>query len=1136
MAAAMATAGSGAIRCPRCGMENPPQAQFCMHCGTPLVQRCPLCGAANPPDAHFCLRCGAPLRGEQVPERRVVSVLFADLVGSTSLVGRLDPETTRRLVGEYFAAMREEIQRHGGTVEKFIGDAVMAVFGVPAVHEDDPERAVRTALAMQQRMTALNAALGADLHIRIGVSTGEVVADPRAREGGEFMVTGDTVNLAARLQQHAPADGIVVDDRTHRATRLVLHFLPLAPTGGAEAAGPRRWQVVGLAERPGGKGLRAPLVGRDDEVQFLLALYRRVVDSRRHHLVTILGSAGVGKTRLVEEVLAALADGADPPVVLRGRCPAYGEGLTYWPLAEMLRQECGIKDSDTAAAAAEKLRARVTHVLLPLLGEEESARLAADLAAILGVETARDGAERQGERPRTRRMAEEGLAAGTREVRQAGEHPAGDVLLRAFRSFLLARAQERPLLVVFEDLHWAEESLLHLVEHLALRGAEAPVLTLCLARPELLERHPDWGGRIRNYTALSLPPLPREEGRRLVGALLRGEAVPADVRDAIVAKAEGNPLFIEEILRMLIDGGSLVREEHGWRLASPAVEIRIPDTIHSILAARLDLLPPLERRVTQGAAVIGRVFWLGALLATDGLNAAEAAAALERLQERELVEERAPSSLAGEREFAFKHALVREVAYSTLPKAARSDRHLRFARWLQGNATQRADEFLEVVAYHYEQAWRYRFETGDRAADLARQAIAALRAAGARALSLRTLPEARRLHERALAVLRNAGLEEDVGLLLELLTGRSEVVKWMSQPAVLLEDTETVLRLAPTVGRDDLLARAWLNRAFAEYMYERLGASEEALGRALQLFARLGDSQGEAEALEVLGRITEGLRGTLSKAHVAYRRAMELYRQLQDGQGLARTVAYLGRSLLDGGDLEEARRVLEEGLALARQHHERISEAKCLMGLGVLAHLTGDSPTAIRRHEETMVLAQELGDAVGAAAVRRHLGMHYLRRGRVEEAEREMRAAYALYRQHAADEPAFILRGLAEVLLARGDLLAAADHAERALAAIAPEDPIGLATYGATLGRVRAAQGRGEEAEELFRRSLELLEKSEYRVDLALTLFKYGEALGLLGREAEGRQVLQRARQLFAQMGAGGFVQEIGALLPVVTT
>jgi len=1124
------------IRCPRCDTLNPAEAQFCMRCGTPLVQHCAVCGAENPLDAHFCLRCGAPLRGAQAPERRVVSVLFADLVGSTSMTGRLDPEAMRRIIGDYFAAMREEIQRHGGTVEKFIGDAVMAVFGLPAAHEDDPERAVRAALAMQQRMAALNTRLAADLHIRIGISTGEVVADLRAVDAGEFMVTGEVVNLAARLQQAAPPDGIVGDDRTYSATRLAIQFAPLPPAVEGDFADRNRWQVTGLAERPAGKGLRAPLVGRDDEMQFLQALYRRAVEGRRHHLVTIIGSAGVGKTRLVEELLHVLSSSAEPPRVLRGRCPAYGEGLTYWPLAEMLKQECGIKDNDPAPTVGEKLHARVLHVCGPVFGPEESERIAADLATVLGVEVPRDHEGLWRERLQALKLAVEGVTVSPRD-RAAGERPAGDALLRAFRSLLLAIAQSRPLLVVFEDLHWAEESLLDLVENLALRGVDAPVLNLCLARPELLERHPDWGGRIRNYTALSLSPLPKEQGRRLIGELLQGQAIPPDVRDAIVAKAEGNPFFIEEILRMLVDGGTLVRDERGWHLTSYPVEIRIPDTIHSILAARLDLLPALERRVTQDAAVVGRIFWLGALVATDGLNATEAVAALERLQDRELVEERAVSSLAGEREFAFKHALIREVAYTTLPKAARSDKHLRFARWLETTAAQTADKFLEVLAYHYEQAWRYRFETGDKAVDLARRAIDALRAAGARALALRTLPEARRLYERALAVLRNAGLDDDLPLLLELLTSRSEVVKWMTQPAVLLEDTETVLQLAPTIGRDDLLARAWLNRAFAEYLEERLQPAEEALSRALELFRKLGDRKGEADALEVLGRITDVLRGKLTKAQVAYRKAIDLYRDLGDDQGMARTMARLGRCLLNSGALSDARPVLVEALTLARQHSERISETHSVMGLAILAHLTGDSPEAIRLHQEAIALVQELGDAAGQASIRRHLGMHYLRQGRLEEAEREMQTAYTIYRENVQGDPSVVLRGYAEVLVAKGDLLAAADYAERALAAIDPHgDPIGTATFGATLGKVRAAQGRAQEAESLFRRSVEILDASEYRIDLALTLQKYGEALRLLGQPERARPMLERARQLFAEMGAMQFVNEIDAQLQMVAT
>jgi class 3 adenylate cyclase/tetratricopeptide (TPR) repeat protein len=1124
------------IRCARCDMENPPEAQFCMRCGAALTRSCPACGTDNPRDADFCLRCGTPLAEGSSAERRVLSILFADLIGSTPLTNRLDPEPMRRIIAEYFSAMREEVERHGGIVEKFIGDAVMAVFGLPATHEDDPERAVRAAVAMQQRMPALNVRLDADLHIRIGISTGEVVADPRAVQSGEFMVTGEVVNLAARLQQHAASDSIAVDERTYGATKLATLYRPLPPAADGEFAGRPRWQVVGLAERPAAKGLRSSLVGRDDEMHFLRALYRRVVEGRQHHLVTVIGSAGVGKTRLVEELLLVLGDAADPPQVLRGRCPAYGEGLTYWPLAEMLKQEGDIKDNDAAHTVSEKLRTSIQRVCGPLFGREESERIAQDLASVLGVEFPQDDEVLRRDRLQGLKLAVEGRPADSGDVRAAGERPTSDLLLRAVRSFLMAKAQARPLLLIFEDLHWAEESLLDLVEHLALRGVDAPVLTLCLARPELFERHPEWGGRIRNYTALSLSPLPKEQGRRLIGELLQSQAIPADVRDAIIAKAEGNPFFIEEILRMLIDGGSLVRDERGWHWASYPLEIRIPDTIHSILAARLDLLPALERRVTQDAAVAGRIFWLGALVATDGLNAKEAVAALERLQERELVEERAVSSLAGEREFAFKHALIREVAYSTLAKAARSDKHIRFAGWLETTAAETADKFLAVLAYHYEQAWRYRFETGDKAVDLARKAIDALRAAGGRALALRTLPEGRRLTERALAILRNAGLANDVPLLLELLTNRSEIVKWMTQPAVVLEDTETVLRLAPTIGRDDLLARAWLNRAFAEYERERLQPAEEALSRALELFGKRGDRQGEADGLEVLGRIIEGLRGKLSKAQIAYRKAFDLYRSLGDGQGMARTMARLGRCVLNGGGLSDARQILVEALTLARQHHERISETNSLMGLAVLAHLTGDAPEAIRLHQEAIAMMQELGDPAGLAGIRRHLGMHYLRQGRLDEAEREMQSARAVYREHVQAEPVFILRSLAEVYLAKGDLLTAADYAEQALAGVDAADDISKATHEATLGKVRAVQGRGEEAEALFQRSLEILEGSEYRIDLAITLMKYGEALLLLDQPQRARPLLERARTLFAEMEATQFVSEIGTRLEMVAT
>lgn len=1082
-----------------------------MACGQALVWPCPRCGQANPPEAHFCLRCGTPLGEAALVERRVTSVLFADVVASTSLAQRRDPEAMRAIVARYFATMREEIERHGGVVEKFIGDAVMAVFGLPAAHEDDPQRAVRAALAMQARLPALNAQLGIDLHLRIGISTGEVVADPRAVAAGQLMVTGEVVNLASRLQEDAPADGIAVDDRTARATRPAVEFRPLPPAAG-EFAGQARWLVTGVAAEAAAHRLRAGMVGREDEVQFLLAVYRRAVEGRRLHVVTVIGQAGVGKSRLVAEWLDRLRAIPPAPAILRGRCPAYGEGLTYRPLAEALRADAGIKENEPPAVAADRLRAHLRAAAGGSLRDDHVDAVAADLVALLGSPVA----------PRP----------GAPDLRAPG-----DGLFRSLRAFLAARARRQPVVVVIEDLHWAEETLLDLLRQLAARGTDGPVLLVGLARPELLERHPDWGAGLRNATTVSLAPLPDDAGERLVTALLKGAPPPADVRAAVLARAEGNPLFIQEILRMLIEGGWLVRDEAGWRWGTYPRNIQIPDTIHGILASRLDLLSPLEKHCVQDAAVVGRTFWLGALVATSELTAAEAIAALTRLQERDLVEERSASSIAGEREFAFTHALVREVAYTTLPKARRSASHLRFARWLERTAGPEHGDVLPALAHHYEHAWRYRFETGDRAPELARGAVDVLRRAAIRAVGLRAFPEARRFCDRALAVLENAGLEGDVALLLELLVLRTEGAKWTSRPDLVLKDTDTVIRLAPTVGRDDLLARAWLNRAFAEYDRLHLQLAEDALRVASDLFERLQDRRGRGEALEILGAITEDLRGRLSTAQDAYRQALALYRELGDGQGMARTMAWYGRAIIDAGRLDEAHAVLEEALALARAHHERISEAYALAAQGVLAHLAGTSPAAVQKFQEAIAIRQALGDPLSEAATRRHLGMHLLRQGRLDEAEREFETARAIRRAHGArTEATNLLRGLAEVALARGDLLAAAEYAEQALAGVQPPDEMLRASHLATLARIRAAQGRAADAEELFRESLAIVERREYRIDLALTWLKYGEALALLGHADRARAALERARALFAEMGATNFVREADRRLPSLRT
>jgi len=1098
------------MTCPACGKENPGAARFCMFCATRLSQSCSACGADNPIGADFCLTCGASLAAADSAERRIVSVVFADIVGSTSLARRMDPEPVRGILSEFFSAMREEVARYGGSVEKFVGDAIMAVFGLPQAHEDDPRRAVRCAVAMQRRMASLRPKIG-DVHIHIGISTGEVIADPKAASAREFMVTGEAVNLAARLQQQAPSDAIVVEDRTRAATQFFVHYRPLPGPGAGDFGDRPRWLVSGIVDGARTKQLRAPLLGRTDQVHLLLALYRHAVENRRHHLVALLGPAGIGKTRLAEEVLDSLSRRRISPTILRGSCPAYGDGLTFSPLAEMLRQECNILETDAPPIVAEKLFAGVHRACAPLLGSDDSRTIAAGLGVLLGI----DSVERRVSLPDPREGDESGSASTT--------------LFQSLRAFLKAKAESKPLILLFEDLHWAEESLLDLLEQLATRGVDAPLLILSLARPELLERHPAWGQRVRNYTTMSLPPLSAEQSQQLIAELLKGGAIPPDVRQRILEKTEGNAFFIGETLRMLIDNRNLVRDAGGaWGWTGEPVDIRMPDTVHGIILSRIDLLPALEKRVVQDASVSGRIFWLGSVTAM-GLHATEALAALERLQERDLVEGHPSSAVPGDREYAFTHALIPEVAYATLSKVSRSGRHLRFADWLEGVA-QHGDEFLEVLAHHYEDAWRYQFETGEDAQDTARKAIQTIRKASARAKARWTLPESRRLCDRALRILHTAGLDTDISLLLELLIDRSEVVKWLDAPDVVLEDTQTVIDMAPTVGRPDLLARAWLNRAFAADDRGRLNDAEDALQRAETLFRSLNDQHGEAETLEMLGFITEDLRGKLTAAREAYRRALNLYREISNLQGVVRTTVRVGRCHANAGELHRAERVLVDALDLAKQSNERISEAGAVVGLGIVAHMSGQSDVASRRYRDAIAIYLELGDLMGAASAHRYLGMHHLRMGALDEAEAALQEARALRAEHGArSESAVILRGLAELSLARGDLVRAAEYAEEAFKAAPDFDRLAKATHGVTLARVRASQGREAEAETLFQRSLRFLGPSEYAVDLALSLLKYGDALLVLKQPDRAWPLFKRARELFANMGSALFVREIDA-------
>ncbi len=643
------------------------------------ARACPRCGVDLPPDARFCPSCGLAIGAQIHPEeRRLVTVLFADVTGSTQLGERLDPEHLREVMASYFAAMREEIEAEGGTVEKFIGDAVMAAFGVPAAHEDDPARALRAALRMRDRLEAVNerlsAARGVTLQIRIGVNTGEVLAsvDPQP---GEPMVTGDAVNVAARLQSAAEPRGILVSERTARGARGFRfgETMSLDLKGKAEPVHAMELlEGAAAVQDRGVPGLHAPMVGRDEELSLLLSLFRRSATEGRPNLVTIYGDAGVGKSRLTSEFL--LRTEREGATVVRGRCLPYGEGITYWPLAEILKGYAGVLDSDPPELALEKIR-KAGRELLTDDVTSDPGRATAALAFTVNVADPEFDFE----------------SMEPREVRQE--------VHAAWRSFFSALAAETPLVVIVEDIHWADPALLDLLDESSERVVGA-VLFVCPSRPDLAATRPAWGGGRRNHSSIALDPLTPEQADKLVHELLTIDDLPPSVHSRILERAEGNPFFLEEIVRQLIDEGHLVREGDRWRALDEIEHVVIPDTVQAVLAARFDLLDGQDKRVLQAAAVVGRVFWPGPVALLTHVSDEAVDASLRILEDRELVLSRLTSSLAGQEELIFKHVLIRDVAYESLPRRDRTEAHAAAARWVEETAGDRAGELSELLAYH----------------------------------------------------------------------------------------------------------------------------------------------------------------------------------------------------------------------------------------------------------------------------------------------------------------------------------------------------------------------------------------------------------------------------------------------------
>ena len=1027
---------------------------------------CAACGHDNRPGARFCDACGAALAGRTPgtgEQRKTVTVLFSDVTGSTALGERLDPESLRAVMARYFELARTVVERHGGSVEKFIGDAVMAVFGVPVLHEDDALRAVRAAADLRAGLAGLNESLERDyatsLELRIGVNTGEVVTGTEER-----LATGDAVNVAARLQQAARPGEILLGPETEVLVRGSAGVEPLEPLElKGKAAAVEAFRLVSVAATTPPRGVGPAMVGRSRELERLRAAMAQAVSDRSCQLFTVLGAAGVGKSRLAHEFL----DGLDGTTILRGTCLSYGEGITYWPVVEIVKQLLGAEPGRRLAALG--LDESTTRPLRSLLGEQ--------------VQTS----------------AEE--------------------IAWAVRRLLEAEAAQAPLVVVLDDVHWGEDVFLDLVDHLADLSRGVPLLVLCMARPELLDRRPNWGGGKLNATTVLLEPLSAGDAEALVAQLLEGAHVDEQLRGRVLEAAEGNPLFVQEM-------AGLVRD-------SPGADVTVPPTIQALLAARLDQLDPDERVVLERGSVEGRVFHRGAVQALSP-SEAELSTPLTALVRRELVRpDRA--QLPGENAYRFRHLLIRDAAYDALPKATRADLHERFATWI-GERGAGLVELDEVVGYHLEQAFRYRIElgpAGEGGRALADRAAERLASAGRRAVS-------------------RGDLRGAVSLL-----GRAEELFTPDDPRRL-----TVL---PVLGRALYDSGDW-DRAHATLT--------DAITRA----RASGDRRGEADARVSLGHLDmfndpslthDGMREMLAEP-------LRVFEELGDEAGLARALGLAGQLRFWAGDSTNAIGDLERAAAHARAAGDRQQESQSL-GYVVIACVHGSMPVeraleVCRRARETVGVDRRLE----VASLRGEANLHAMA-GRIEDARASMAAAVALAEELGLGVMAASIRvecgrvevfggdpvgaerlarpgldelerignlghwvtgaiTLADALYAQGrfdESEAVADQVNARSMNDDTDPQIGWRRIKAKVlarrGELEAARAAGDEAVEIASRTDFLEHRAVAHADLAMVL-------ETAGRRDEARAELARALELSEQKGIVTFVEryraELEALVP----
>ena len=1048
------------LRCPGCGEENPDRFRLCGYCGSALV--------AQPPPQEV---------------RKTVTIVFCDLKGSTELGDRLDSEALREVLATYFSAMKPALERHGGTIEKYIGDAIMAVFGLPRMHEDDALRAVRAAAMMREALEDLNVTLraqfGITLQNRTGVNSGEVVAG----EGGDSqrLATGDTVNVAARLEQVAPTGEILIGESTYRLVRDAVEVVPVAPLelkGKPEPVPAYRLLSITADAASTGPASR-PLVGRAREVAVLGAEFRRSVAGSEGRLVTLFGGAGVGKSRLIEEFVISLTDEA---TVLRGRCLSYGDGITFWPLAEVLRQAAGIVPEDSEEDARIKLKSCFGEQLADATSRIES-----------GIGLSQD---------------------------LYGK----DELFWGIRAVLEELARRRPLVVVFDDIHWAEPTFLDLIEDVLDASLGVPLLLVCAARHELREDRPGFAAGRQAATQIELAELSRTESGRVVRNLLGEASLPKRLEQRILGLAEGNPLFIEQMLSMLIDDGRLREQAGRWVFSGTADVVSVPGNVSSLLGARIDRLGSTERRVVESASVIGLEFSTSALsvLVGESVARADLEPALTGLCRKQLIRRAEPGEAD---DFHFSHILVRDTAYARLLKRTRGRLHERFAAWFTDTVGSRLAEYEEIIGYHLEQSFRYRAELGpigDDGRRLGAEASRHLSSAGRRALVRGDMSAAATLLQRAAALLG----ENDPGRALLLLDAGEAAVdlgELERAESVLTEAVERALSAGDT-GTARAAALALLQLRYttdAHAMQESIGRQEsmvELVELEIPELEAMGHDRALVRAFRLLAQV-HGTAGRYADAAAAAERTIRHATAAGDEVTARRFLSLLAICALYGAmPVIEAIATCEE--VFSRAQDDRKAIALTELYIGHLEAMRGDFERARVLYRRSRASLEEFGYHLMAALTSLDSSVIELLAGDLAAAESELRTDYRRLEEMGERNYISTTAGLlADVLYRQGRYDESTEFAGICENLASPDDVPSQFLWRCVQGKLRARQGAFDEAESLLSAAMALVETSD-QLDLqGHGLLDFAEVRELAGALADAAALSEQAAMLFERKG-----------------